>query len=93
MGKLFTLICLVIMSKYAMGYDYNHSYSQPTYTTGAPVYGSMPAVPLPVVPVYGSYSLGSGVTQYDVPTVSPSGYSSGSQSVVCVTTANITVCN
>lgn len=91
MGKLFTLVCLVIMSKYAAGYDYN--YQPPTYTTGAPVYGSMPAVPLPVVPVYGSYSLGSGVTQYDVPTVSPSGYSSGSQSVVCVTTANVTVCN
>ena len=93
MGKLFTLICLVIASKYSMGYDYNHSYSQPTYATGVPVYGSMPAVPLPVVPVYGSYNLGGGVTQYDVPTVSPGGYGSGSRSVVCVTTANVTVCN
>lgn len=93
MGKLFTLICLVVMSKYAAGYDYNYGYQTPTYTTGAPVYGSVPAPAVPVVPVYGSYSLGSGVTQYDVPTVSPSGYGSGSQSVVCVTTANVTVCN
>lgn len=93
MGKLFTLICLVIMSEYVMGYDYYYGYQPPTYTTGAPVYGSMPAVPLPVVPVYGSYNLGSGVTQYDVPTVSPSGYSSGLRSVVCVTTANVTACN
>ena len=91
MGKLFILICLVAMSEYAMSYDYN--YSQPTYTTGVPVYGSLPVPAVPVVPVYGSYSLGSGVTQYDVPTVSPSGYSIGSRSVVCVTTASVTVCN
>jgi hypothetical protein len=93
MGKLFTLICLVIMSKYAMGYDYYYGYQPPTYTTGAPVYGSVPSPMVPVVPVYGLYNPSSGVAQYDVPTVSPSGYSIGSRSVVCVTTTNITVCN